>query len=297
MTAAGVARALHGKRHARGFLCRCPVPSHGQGRGDRNPSLSVADGDNGGLIVTCFSGCDSLDVLQELRDRGLDDDRDQARPCKPIAPSYARPAPDPEPEPDARAVDLWNRAAPATETLVVEYLRWRGITLPPPPTLRFVPDLDSPGLVMAPAMIAAVQRPDRKVVAVQVTWLDPAGRGRDRSRDRKTIGKLGSGSVRLGPAGETIGLAEGVETALAAMQIFGVPVWACLGSSRMCGLTLPAECRKLILFGDNDQPGVDAVKRSVEKYRLLRAVSWEFPPEGCGDFADEAEADLGVCDE
>jgi putative DNA primase/helicase len=103
-------------------------------------------------------------------------------------------------------------------------------------------------------MIAGVSRPDGKIVAVQVTFLDPRGHGRDKSRDRKTIGKLGSGAVRLGAAGEVLGLAEGVETGLAAMQFFGVPVWSCLGSSRMCGLTLPAETRKVILFGDQMVP-------------------------------------------
>jgi DNA primase len=65
----------------------------------------------------------------------------------------------------------------------------------------------------------------------------------------------------------------------------------------MDALTIPAGARKVILFADRDQPGHDAAKRAVEKYRGVRAVEVEFPPEGCGDFADEAEADLGVCDE
>ncbi len=65
----------------------------------------------------------------------------------------------------------------------------------------------------------------------------------------------------------------------------------------MCGLTIPADVRKVILFADRDEPGADAAKRSVEKYHLFRAVDVKFPPEGCGDFADEAEANLGMCDE
>ena len=40
-SAASIARALGGKRSGRGYVCRYPVPSHG--RGDRSPSLSVAD--------------------------------------------------------------------------------------------------------------------------------------------------------------------------------------------------------------------------------------------------------------
>ncbi|MGW0245518.1 hypothetical protein ACWDYH_02650 [Nocardia goodfellowii] len=42
----------------------CPVPTHGQGRGDRNPSLGVKyDPRREKTIVTCFSRCDQDDVL------------------------------------------------------------------------------------------------------------------------------------------------------------------------------------------------------------------------------------------
>ena len=44
MTAAEIATGFGGRRNGAGFLCRCPVPGHGRGRGDRNPSLSLRDG-------------------------------------------------------------------------------------------------------------------------------------------------------------------------------------------------------------------------------------------------------------
>src|SRR5215472_2424948 len=69
-TAAEVARALGGSRNGSGWLCRCPVAGHGRGRGDQNPSLSVADG-NRQLLVYCFAGCDPKDVLAALSSRGL----------------------------------------------------------------------------------------------------------------------------------------------------------------------------------------------------------------------------------
>jgi hypothetical protein len=70
MTAANIARVLGGKANGDGYLCRCPVPSHGKGRGDHSPSLSVRDG-NTALLVRCHAGCDSRDVINELRRRGL----------------------------------------------------------------------------------------------------------------------------------------------------------------------------------------------------------------------------------
>jgi hypothetical protein len=48
-TAREIALALAGRRAQRladgSFLVSCPVPSHGKGRGDSNPSLRIGDGD------------------------------------------------------------------------------------------------------------------------------------------------------------------------------------------------------------------------------------------------------------
>lgn len=46
-----------------GWLVSCPLPDHGQGRGDRNPSVSVAEGDDGRALVKCNAGCDTKDVV------------------------------------------------------------------------------------------------------------------------------------------------------------------------------------------------------------------------------------------
>ena len=70
MSAARIARTLGGTPTGGGFICRCPVASHGSGRGDRRPSLSVKDGVCG-VLVYCHSGCSARDVLDELRRRGL----------------------------------------------------------------------------------------------------------------------------------------------------------------------------------------------------------------------------------
>lgn len=50
------------------WLASCPVPSHGQGRGDRNPSLSIMDA-SGQVLLNCHGGCHVQDILIAL---GLD---------------------------------------------------------------------------------------------------------------------------------------------------------------------------------------------------------------------------------
>jgi hypothetical protein len=53
-----------------------PCPSHD----DEHPSLSLRDGENGRLLVHCFSCCDRLDVLAALRQRRLLDSPRSSRP-------------------------------------------------------------------------------------------------------------------------------------------------------------------------------------------------------------------------
>ena len=44
-------------------LVSCPVPTHGKGRGDRNPSLAVSAGRAGGVVLYCHAGCSTADVV------------------------------------------------------------------------------------------------------------------------------------------------------------------------------------------------------------------------------------------
>ena len=72
MSAQELATALgHPKKSGNGYLASCPVPSHGQGNGDKNPSLHIAMNDDGNFLFKCFSGCDQHTVFQTIRDMGL----------------------------------------------------------------------------------------------------------------------------------------------------------------------------------------------------------------------------------
>ncbi len=50
-------RAEHFRKAGSGWLVSCPLPDHGRGRGDRNPSVSVSEGDDGRALVSCKAGC------------------------------------------------------------------------------------------------------------------------------------------------------------------------------------------------------------------------------------------------
>jgi phage/plasmid primase-like uncharacterized protein len=102
---------------------------------------------------------------------------------------------------------------------------------------------------------------------------------------RKTTGALGLGAVRLGPAGDMLGIAEGIESALSAQQLSGVPCWACIGAGRMHRVAIPDTVRELHIFADNDDPGRAAAERTAHAHRHRRVVL-RFPPEGCKDWND-----------
>ncbi|MGO9720278.1 MAG: toprim domain-containing protein [Methylocella sp.] len=232
------------------------------------------------MLVHCFAGCDALDVLAELRRRGLLETSNGDNPPR-RSERPAVPLPSQEPEPDERALELWRKAIPAAGTLAEQYLRARHITLQIPPSIRFLPYVDYMPRIGFPAIVAAVQRPDRAVAAVQITYLDPSGKQKAKvANPRKTIGKLGTGAVRLGAADTSLGLAEGIETALSAMQLANVPVWACLGSNRMDAVTVPSHVASLCVFGDNDPSGRDAAQKTLERHRAQREVFAQIPPTG-----------------
>ncbi len=46
-----------------GWLVSCPLPDHGQGRGDTSPSVSITEGDDGRALVNCQAGCETETVV------------------------------------------------------------------------------------------------------------------------------------------------------------------------------------------------------------------------------------------
>jgi hypothetical protein len=270
MNAAHIGLALRGKKNGGGWLVSCPCPNHGNGRGDRNPSLSVSDGDDGRLLVRCFAGCQFPDIIDALHGlRLLNDNRVEPRR------SVFRVVP--KIEPDPLALELWERSEPIYGTIAEEYLQRRGILLTPPSLRHY-----------RGAMIAAVRQPKQGITAIQKTPIRP-----DFSRgDRMTKGPLGNGAVRLGAAQEIMGIAEGMETALSAMMLTGIPVWASLGGKRLHSVELPPFVREVHIFADNDQPGREAAYRASDVHRALgRDVEIRRPPPEFKDYNNFIVAD------
>jgi len=72
MSAQQIASILgNAKKVGNGYLASCPVPQHGQGNGDKHPSLSITESDDGNYLFKCHGGCDQHSVFSTIKDMGL----------------------------------------------------------------------------------------------------------------------------------------------------------------------------------------------------------------------------------
>lgn len=156
---------------------------------------------------------------------------------------------------------LWAQARPVSVgDPVWLYLRGRG--LDPSSAgweVRFHPSLDYRSedgrLTKHPAMLARVFDSRGIVINLHRTYLDARGGKAALAVPKKLLsGHVKGGAVRFGGiVDDVLGLAEGIETALAAHMLRKIPVWATLGCANLQDFKcLPSSVRHLIIFADND---------------------------------------------
>ena len=60
------------------------------------------------------------------------------------------------------------------------------------------------------------------------------------------------GAVRLSPPEPVMGIAEGIETALAAEVMFNIPVWSATNAGALVKWQPPREAEHILIFADSD---------------------------------------------
>jgi putative DNA primase/helicase len=253
-----IVERLGGEWRRGGGMCRCPAHD------DRTPSLSVRAGERR-LLFHCFAGCETADVLRALRTLRLLD------PDLPVRTNEASWTPaDPGRRNRGAASSLWAAARPIARSPAAGYLLGRGLVIEAS-GLRYHPRAPygrGEQAIFRPAMLAAV-RDDIGLVGVHRTFVELSPpRLADLAVPKRALGRLGRGAVRLRPPRDgLLGLAEGIETALAATLLTGVPCWATLGTERFARVALPPSVKRLILFLDNDPGGRRAEKLARDAHR------------------------------
>ncbi|MDP1684983.1 toprim domain-containing protein [Hydrogenophaga sp.] len=117
---------------------------------------------------------------------------------------------------------------------------------------------------MFPVMLGAITSPDGVLVGLHRTYISDEGKKAPVPQPKKlsrTSGVLAGASIKLyDPVvldGKlTLGVSEGIETALACYLASGVPTWSCVSAGVLRGFQWPVGVQSLVIFADNDASGV-----------------------------------------
>lgn len=155
-----------------------------------------------------------------------------------------------------RLRELWAASVPMQpDDMAGRYLASRGV-MPGrvPDCLRFVRSCRAPDGGNYPAMLAMVSDADGNAVNIHRTFLGANGKAdMDNARAMMPGPHPDGSAVRLyDPIDGRLGIAEGIETAIAAAKLFKVPVWAALNARALSVWTPPPGVAKVIVFGDCD---------------------------------------------
>jgi len=281
----------------------CPV--HDGRHGDGFRLFADVDRSGGGICATCGAYPDGLALLRWLFRWSFPEALAQiasvlglgSGPSAMVTPVRLRVAPSfprsiPEKGDPARARlalrRTWlqslapqdPRAAPLRR-----YLASRGLAaaLLDPRVVRLHPALgywvqdadDRPRCVgRFPAMLALVADRDGRPASIHRTYLRADGTGKAPvPSPRKLMAHAGpaplaGAAIRLFPAGPALGLAEGIETALAVRAITGMRVWACVSATLLRGFAVPSGVERLTVWADKDRSGAGEAAAAVLQARL-----------------------------
>jgi hypothetical protein len=160
--------------------------------------------------------------------------------------------------------EIWNQCVAVEGTPAGAYLERRIGDFPWPPSLRFHRELKCEAAKDAglqwewPALVAAVQAADRRLIAIWRIFLRPDGTNLvvNGAKVKMGLGPAAGGCVRFGPVGDVWSVGEGIESTLGAMAFhgFGGSWAATLSTSGMRGLEIPPVVKSLRIFVDQDRP-------------------------------------------
>ena len=273
---ATIARNLGGVHGGANWRCPCPL---GCGY-----SLSLAEGADGRLLAHCFGGCEYHEIELALIEYGLlDDDDFEVSRCVTVCQRLHDPADDARRADGARQI----YKSAAFDPRIDIYLNSRGITIGSP-VLRFALRYRHRLGIVFPAMVGPIVNIAGELTGVHATFRKPDGSGQAFAKPgngepdlrRQCNGVIRGGAIRLAahdPDRELI-IAEGIETTLSAMEIFGLPGWSAVYAGGLKTIEIPPAVRGIVIAADNDVSGtgqrnaVEAGRRWKAEDRAVRIV-------------------------
>ncbi|WP_373504656.1 VapE domain-containing protein [Aestuariivirga sp.] len=181
---------------------------------------------------------------------------------------------------------------PLAGTPAETYLRSRGLEDPCSPDLLYNVDLTDFETGRGWAGMVAIVRDGRgePTGGIHRTFLLDDGSAKA-PPGKKMLGPVAGGSVRLfsmTPAGQ-LGIAEGIETALAAHRIFGIPVWAALSADGVRRWQWPEGVSHVTIFADAGDAGRQAAATLADRLNNAGIASRIVHPLHGDDFNDDLQ--------
>jgi putative DNA primase/helicase len=277
----GIAEHFLNKKHH-------PCPGNGQGKdrfrwtdyeGKGCFVCKCSEGEGSGFdLLSCCYGWSFAEAAKQVEK--IVGTVDQAPPPKPQA------------DPAIRLRKIMEESRLAVDgTVVWEYLGNRGLR--PPACLREAEVMyydDGKPTRKYTCMIARVMTVDGLPATLHCTYLEN-GKKADVPSPRKLLPKakdFKGGAVRLFKEGPTLGIAEGIETALAAAELYRMPVWASLNAGNLQDFQPPPGTKKVIVFADRDESFTgQAAGYTLAKKLHAKGLECEvFLPSKIGDWCD-----------
>lgn len=175
---------------------------------------------------------------------------------------------------------------------VSQYLVSRGLNKIPE-SIMFHPSLyESERGKNCAGMVARIQSASGEVISLHRTFLKD-GKKAEIDSPRKVlspVGSLNGGAIRLYPATSFVGLAEGIETAIACHKMFGVPVWSVINTNGLKTFEPPKGIENILILGDNDKnfAGQEAAFHAANKLTLKGyQIQVNIPDTPGNDWLDE----------
>nr|WP_265179332.1 toprim domain-containing protein [Enterobacter asburiae] len=159
-----------------------------------------------------------------------------------------------------RTISKFAKLLPLRGTNGEGYLRQRGINKLPSEAIRFCEKQRHAGRIYH-ALYALATDDKGELCYLHRTLLEgdrkaPLGESAKRQKSLQEDNYLEyarSVAIRMFPVSSTLGIAEGIETALSCYQIYGVNTWAVMNSNFMKKFRVPAGVKHLIVFADMDK--------------------------------------------
>jgi putative DNA primase/helicase len=252
------------------------------------------DGKGSFFCNTCGSGS-GLDLLMGFKGWDFRTAVDEVRGVLGVV--TADPTKEPMPEVKRKKLlgDLWKASRPTERGDVVDrYLTARGVgEYVYPASLRTSDRCYYAEGIEHPAMLGVVVDVMGKPVSLHRTWLGEGCKADVETQRKMMPGEIPEGAcIRLGAVQEEIGIAEGIETALAAMQRFELPVWSAIDAGKLAKWKAPEGVRSVCIFGDNDRSftGQQAAYTLAKRLRIEGVEAQVKIPDTIGtDWADYAK--------